>query len=319
MSLFPARSRQAAEQEAADWAARLDGGPLSRADTSALRDWLDLNPAHAFLLHDFQTLYSQVKSAVPVMVQAGDLPRPRPKSSARPVVAWSSVLAATAAILLAVWLANRPERFSTPFAGHQSFTFSDGSMADLNARSVLAVSLNAHDRRVRLTAGEAYFAVAKDPSRPFFVETPAGTVRVTGTHFDVRADDPQSLEVTVLEGSVSVTPLSDSPPVRLKSREQYSLDAGSASIRELTPEAARSAIAWREGRVVFSGAPLFSAVQRFARYHDRPIEVTSSAAALRLGGSFRLDDLDGFLRDLESAVPVHVFRTPDGRIRIVAR
>ena len=40
--------------------------------------------------------------------------------------------------------------------------------------------------RRTLAAGEAFFQVAKDSARPFFVETAAGSVRVTGTQFNVR-------------------------------------------------------------------------------------------------------------------------------------
>ena len=53
-----------------------------------------------------------------------------------------------------------------------------------------------------------------------------------------------------------------------------------------------------------------------AAYHDRTITVDPAAAAMRLGGRFSLDDLDGLLESVESVLPVRVVRGADGSVRI---
>lgn len=317
-----------AEDQAAAWAARLDGGPLSRSEADALQAWIDAHPRNEALLESYQQLHVAVRERAPELTARGvinhdsELLPPR-----RP--AWQRALlplAAAAAVALAgVWFLNRPDEIVTDAAHRQSVALRDGSHVDINARTALEVSLRGSERHVTLTEGEAFFEVAKDPSRPFIVETPAGRVRVTGTRFNVRLDDPTSLEVTVLEGSVEVQatateaqPGAAAAPARLAAGDQYAFNGARAQVRQLDLQAARDAVAWREGRIVFDGVPLRVAVDRFVRYHGREVEVAASVDMCRLGGRFSLDDLDGFLRDVEQAVPVKVLRGSN-RVRIVPR
>jgi len=321
MSLKPPFSVQPLDEQAADWAARLDGGPLSRADADALQTWLDSAEGNELLLEEFQQLHMKVRATLPALQPSARLSgAARPDRPSHPLRAWAGGLAAAVAVVAAgLWFANRPQELSTASAQRQTVTFSDGTVADLNARTSLAVSIHGDERRVRLASGEAYFAVAKDPARPFYVETPAGTVRVTGTHFNVRADDPATLEVTVLEGSVAVKAGTDGRDYALKSRDRLAFDGARGDLQRLTPEATDDTVAWREGRIVFDGVPVRVAIERFAHYHGREIDVSPSVETLRLGGRFKLDDFDGFLRDVEQAVPVRVLKNQDGRVRIVPR
>src|SRR5690606_5273789 len=103
----------------------------------------------------------------------------------------SAIAAMAAAIMFAVWIAQPQTQFNeiaTAVAQRQSITLSDGTKVDLNAHTRLEVATSASERRVRLAAGEAFFEVQRDPARPFIIETPAGSVRVTGTTFNVRSD-----------------------------------------------------------------------------------------------------------------------------------
>ena len=316
---------------AATWAARLDAGPLSPDEEAAFTAWLDAHPDHPAELQEHIDLYLQLSRTVPNLVRSGrwteespaPVIRPHPPAVSLPTPArfrrWAAGLAAAAIVAVtALWWVNRPEVFTAPIAQRQSVTLADGSHVDLNARTSLAVRLRSGERLIELADGEAYFAVSKDASRPFLVQTPTGTVRVTGTAFNVRAS-ADSLEVTVAEGSVAVTPGQPSTaPVRLSPRDQLHLAGTASAVRTLTPDAVADALAWRDGLIVFDAEPLASAAQRFARYHGRTIAVDPSVAQLELGGRFRLDQFDRFLRDLPDAVPVTVLRGGDGTIRLVA-
>lgn len=332
MSLHPPLSLKPLDEQAADWAARLDGGPLARDEADALQTWLDSAVGNEALLEEFQLLHTKVRATVPAMAQAGKFSVQVPAAlrlepvdrslgnGRRPLWDWARGLAAAAAVVAAgFWFVNRPQELSTPAAQRQTITLADGTVADLNARTSLSVRLHGNERRVRLASGEAYFAVAKDPTRPFYVETPAGTVRVTGTHFNVRVDDPATLEVTVLEGSVAVQTGAGGADYALKLQDRLAFDGANAAMQQLTPEAATNTVAWREGRIVFDGVPVRVALERFAHYHGHEIDVSPLVETLRLGGRFKLDDFDGFLRDVEQAVAVRVLRYQDGRVRIVPR
>jgi len=217
---------------------------------------------------------------------------------------------------------SRPATQSTsvvsPLAQRQAITLADGSRVELNAHTSLQIEIGQKNRHVRLADGEAYFSVAKDASRPFIVETPSGAVRVTGTVFDVRADAETKLEVTVVEGSVQVRTGADGAqtPVMLHPGEQLSANGAAVRVATLSPADLNNALAWREGQIVFAGAPLQEALARFARYHGRGITVDPEAAKVPIGGRFNLDDLDGFFKALEAGFSLQVSHESNGMIHV---
>jgi transmembrane sensor len=234
----------------------------------------------------------------------------------RPVLAWGGALAAVLAVGV-FWLVQRPLTFATGAAQRQVVTLTDGTRAELNARTTLRVQLRGAERRVWLEGGEVFLTVARDAAKPFVVETAAGQVRVTGTIFNVSAYAPDSLGVLLLEGGVEATPAGGASR-RLEPGDELVVAAGRAELRRLDAAALADALAWREGRIVFHDTPLASALARFAHHHAREIEVAPAVENLGLGGRFVLDDLDGFLRDLPVALPVTVREDPSGLIRVEA-
>jgi transmembrane sensor len=64
-------------------------------------------------------------------------------------------------------------------------TLDDGTEVTLNAHSNIQVSFYRNRRHVHLHQGEAIFKVAKDPNRPFVVETDSTRITVLGTRFSV--------------------------------------------------------------------------------------------------------------------------------------
>ena len=310
------------EDEALAWATRFDAGDLTPAELALLDAWLAADPAHGWRLAHYQQFYAQLHGTLPAMAAAGALPSASSPVRARRWLGVAAGLAAVLALAAVLWF-RQPQQLATAPGQRQAVVLADGSRTDLNARTRLSVRLGRAQRTVRLEQGEAVFAVAKDPARPFFVETVAGTVRVTGTVFNVRLAPSAALEVTVLEGSVTVAPVDadgrelPAPPA-LAAGEQLIFDPATATVHRLRPAAIDDVVAWREGKVVFAGTLLADAVERFAAYHGREITVAAPAAALTLGGRYTLDDLDQFLASLAEALPVRVLRQPSGRINIVA-
>lgn len=306
------------EDRAASWALRLDRGPLAPGEERELKAFLDEDPGHEAMLREFEDIQVGLRDELPALqaqesARAGAR-RHRPRHAA----AWFGAgLAAAAGIAVAAVLYSKlPARLSTHVAQREEIRLADGTHLALNARTRVDVSVRGKERRVRLESGEAYFDVARDSSRPFIVSTPAGSVRVTGTRFNVRSDDADPLEVTVLDGSVSV--VTDGPGRALVRGDQLSFNGVSTDVRRLaSPD---DSILWREGRVVFDGVPLRVAVARFASYHGVEITVAPGVETLRLGGVFKLDDLDEFLRSIAATLPISVLPQPStGGYRIVAR
>jgi transmembrane sensor len=207
---------------------------------------------------------------------------------------------------------------ATRSAHRETLALSDGSIADLNASTDVRTDFRYGRRLVHLDQGEAFFSVAKDSAHPFLVETPAGTIRVTGTRFNVRLPDGHHAEVTLLEGSV----LTEAPaiePVKLAPGQQVVLDGAQPVIRTLSADDLANVTAWRRGQLVFDGLTLGEAVARFAAYHGTRIEVDPKVAGLHPGGTCPLDDLPQFLEALKATKSVQVLALGDGSYRIVAR
>lgn len=315
-----------ADDEAIAWATRLDGGDLSPAELALLDAWLACDPVRQWRLAHYQQFYAQLHGTLPAMAAAGALSLG--ETPAAPVRRRRGRLAAFAAVAAAVAVGailwgQRPQKIFTDTAQRQSVTLADGTRTDLNARTRLSVDLRHDRRRVRLEQGEAVFNVTKDPARPFTVETAAGTVRVTGTVFNVRSAPSGALAVTVLEGHVLVQPVDATgrevdPPPPLVAGDQLRFDPATRAIAVDRPAVVEDVVAWREGRAVFTGTPLREVLERFADYHGRSIAVAPEAADLPLGGRYTLDDLDHFIASLELVLPVRVLRQGDGSLRVVA-
>jgi transmembrane sensor len=298
----------AAEEQAALWAAKIDGSSLSGSDHAELETWLAENPAHRVLLSQYCQFSADLEEQVPALVAAGLVTMPAEKPR-RPRFAWFAGLGLAAAAAVAVGLyVARPqpagvETHVTPIAQRGSFTMPDGTRVELNAHTSVVVENGPNERRVRLASGEAFFTVSKDQSRPFIVTTPAGSVRVTGTVFNVRSEAASQLEVTVVEGSVEVRPGtavgSVNSPIPLTAGGRVSANGTDVFTRKLSASAVDDAVAWRRGQAAFGeGVTIEEAAARFARYHGRAVKVVGPAAKLLVGGTYPLDDFDGFFADL---------------------
>lgn len=318
------------EEQAALWAARIDGSSLTATDRAALDAWLTEDAAHRTLLSRYCQFSADLEQQLPLLVAAAAVELPS-ASVPRPRVRWlewgaGAVLAAAAAVALMLWL-DRPrvqsENLATPMALRQALTLAEGTRVELNAQTSLQIQIDPKERRVRLASGEAFFAVHKDAARPFTVETPAGSVRVTGTQFNIRAETSSTLEVTVVEGSVQARPGDGDgrpgAPIALSAGDQLSAGPGGVAVRPLSAAALDDALAWRQGQIVFHDVPLREALARFARYHGRGITAAADTAELRVGGRFGLDDLDGFFAALEEVLPVRVTHNLNGTVQVSLR
>lgn len=318
------------DEAASLWAARLDGSDLSGEARLELTTWLSGDPQRRKLLTEYCQFSTDLEEQLPQLLSTAEVELAADSIlSAQPVRWWPRIvaggLAAAAAVVVIVAL-NQPEKqfesLATPAAQRQSLDLVDGSSVDLDARTSLSVDINDSHRHLRLAEGQAFFAVTKDPERPFIIETPIGSVRVIGTQFDVQAIQSDSLTVTVIEGVVQVRPSSmknEAAPVLLTAGDQLLFNPDGVIVRKLSEADLENTIAWRKGQVVFQGALLSNALNRFARHHGIGISASPEAAQQRIGGRFSLDDLDGFFTALEEVVPVRVSRNLNGTVQVNLR
>ena len=311
------------EEKASLWAARLRGRSMTDDNRAALNAWLEADPEHQWVLGRYRELSAQLDTQLGPTVES--MAVMRALSHRRRWKLAGMALAAVAGVAIVIWT-HRARDFSTELAERHVATLTDGSRVELNAQTALAVNFQRSERRVRLTRGEALFSVAKDPARPFIVETPTGVVRVTGTVFNVRAvqNPPGSAgagaqtEVTVLEGTVRLRATNVAvADEAVAPGWQALMSSGQITVHTLPDGAAQDVVAWRLGQVVFEDEALGGVIERFAAYHATAITIDPDAAGLRLGGRYHLDDLDGLLQAIERVLPVKVLRNTNGDVRVV--
>ncbi|BCJ90622.1 FecR protein [Terrihabitans soli] len=311
------------DEAALAWFTRLRGKPTS-ADHAGFERWLNASPAHAAAFRRTEALWASSGDAG-LRVAAEEEPkltayldsmdRTRRKRALRQTGA--ALIAAFAIFSGTMWL-ERPHLFQDLMADHvtargerRSVVLADGSTVLLDADTAIDEDFSSSERRVRLHRGTAFFSVAKTGT-PFIVETDGGEVRVLGTQFDVRMTGGGST-VTLAEGKVQV----DAGPhhAGLKPGEQIRLEGGGLS--DVTPADLDAALAWREGRFVFSEARLADVVAEIGRYRGGRIVIADEKLAdWIVSGSLPLDDPDEALKSLQSSVGFSM-RTIAGRLVVL--
>ena len=322
----------AAEETAALWAARLDGSVLTAEQRIALDAWLAAAPEHRPLLTQYCQFSADLEQHLPLLAGIRELSADvQPSLATAQPYPWSRwplmasvALTAAAAVALVFWLGRPKNQFAdfiTPVAQRQALTLADGTRVELNANTSIFVENSSAARRVRLSNGEAFFVVSKDKARPFTVETPAGSVRVTGTIFNVFTEASSQLEVTVVEGSVQVRPgeaagSQAQGPIVLGAGDRLTDQGGAVSLSALSGAEMQDTLAWRKGQIVCVGMPLSEALARYAHYHGRWITVSAAAGKVPVGGVYGLGDLDEFLAYVRQGLNLRVEQGADGLVRV---
>ena len=332
------RTRTEIEEEAARWTWRLDDEGVTAADQQAFEAWLRQDARHRRVFEEMSKAWSELdglaeaKRSEKIATFASASPLAR---RARP----SLRMSAAAAVLVLVgagfwWMrqGNEVQTLATAVGQQRNATLVDGSIVTLNTNTIVETDLSRGLRQIYLRKGEAHFQVAHDRSRPFLVHAGDAVVRAVGTEFEVRLRPDQHVDIMVNEGRVEVqanTP-AGAPPASgsagqsatraLAAGEKLSTASADYAVQRVSPAQLSSDMAWREGAIIFDGESLAQAIAEIERYTDARIVVTDpGVAALRVGGRFRTDDVQGFFQGLVAALPVSVRRTPDGVVYVEPR
>ncbi len=154
-----------------------------------------------------------------------------------------------------------------------NLTLSDGTKVWLNAESSLRfpVIFSLSERRVNVS-GEAYFEVAKESRRSFFVECNDFTTEVLGTHFNINAyNDEQSATVSLLEGSVRVTK-ANSAAVTLTPGQQTETNL----LKQSAIADAEAVTAWKDGNFIFRNMNIEAIMRQLSRWYNISVKYDGS-------------------------------------------
>jgi transmembrane sensor len=188
------------------------------------------------------------------------------------------------------------------------------------------------------------FRVAKNPARPFVVDSNGTRVRAVGTQFDVYRK-AASTTVTVLEGRVAVLATPDVAPSASdrSSRELSRSLPGPIETPEVTSTAelassgavlvsageqviatrsritrpahadVAAATAWRQRELVFDSTPLAEVAAEFNRYNVKPLIVSDQQLNhFHVTGVFSSTDPASMLRFLRAQPEIRVDESDTG-------
>ena len=155
---------------------------------------------------------------------------------------------------------------------------SDGTMVYVNAATRLRypVAFAGNERRVRLE-GEAYFEVARDSARPFYVEAGDLRVRVYGTSFNVNTQREGETQAVLVEGRVGVKVAGMVEEVEMKSGELLRYDRGTGTLSVKSVDT-RQYVAWKDGYFAFEDATLEEIMQKLALWYNVEVFFQSEEA-----------------------------------------
>ena len=329
--------RRRAALEAAEWVVRLQDPKVTRSERAEYVRWLRESSLHlAEMLR-----VSHIHGELAVFPYWSEIAPIEGSSDGGSVVefsgAWGppikesrsvrgvrfrhyiSALAAAIAILgvaLAYFGDFQYRTIDTEAGERRTATLADGSVVRLSPETTLRVHFTRSERRIMLSRGEALFLVAKDPAKPFLVETDRTRVRAVGTAFDVehRYD---SVIVTVEEGRVAVTEAPTEPFLTLaqnRATAEVSLDAdqqiivpAGGSTGQVRKVDSHRELAWADGHLVFDHDPVAAVVRQFNRFNRVQIQVLDPQLAARpVSAVFSVSGPEAFVSFLEAVANIRV-------------
>jgi transmembrane sensor len=291
------------EREASDWFARMNADDVTADDHERFDAWLRAHSCNVKAYGELVATWNELVKSGPLVraVYFGQVMNAA--SSARAPRWLAGALAATlAAIVLGVgwnlYKQKEDTRFQTAIGEQVAVTLPDGSSFNLNTNSRVEVDYSPQSRVVRLERGEAYFKVAHDTHRPFWVHAGNRWVRAVGTAFNVYLR-PAGVQVTVSEGAVNMINATEyeSPPLdasyaktaaAVSAGEQADAHGRADVIRALNAAQLNRMLAWRKSSLYFQDQPLGDVVNELMRYTTLKIEILDdSLRQLPVGGTFQ--------------------------------
>jgi transmembrane sensor len=181
---------------------------------------------------------------------------------------------------------------------------SDGTKISLNSGTRIRYPSNFNQKtRDVYLQGEAYFEVAHNKNKPFFVHSGKMSVKVLGTSFNVKSyPDENKIETTLVTGSVEIfetshnqnTKISTLKPneqavydktygtVSIKKFEQEQIDQPVVQPKQIIPQSTsvlkmsprvESVIEWKDQKLIFEDETLDEMAQKLTRWYGKMVHI----------------------------------------------
>src|SRR6266702_181824 len=323
------------EREAGDWFARMNADDVTADDHARFETWLRARSCNAKSYAELCATWKEFRKSGPLVraVYFGQVMNAVSGRSARSRRWLAGALAATVGVVVLgvawnLYKQKEATRFQTAIGEQAAVSLPDGSSVDLNTNSRVRVDYSQRERVILLERGEAFFKVAHDTRRPFWVRAGDSWVRAVGTAFNVYLR-PTGPEVTVSEGTVNVVsatsnelPPSDTVTVSAASvtaGEQVAVQGRAEVIRELNSTQLARLLAWRSNSLYFQDEPLGNVAGELMRYTALKIDISDgSLREMPIGGTFQAnpEGAEALLKSLHDGFGMTIRRDRPGHAYI---
>lgn len=292
-------------EQAARWFALLGAADVSAEQRQAWQRWMDAAPEHREAWRRVENIHQHMQSLPSAArIALGGMPKRRS--------AMKMLLLLTAGAGLGAAMARREQAgeylaalraaHSTPVGAIAALPMPDRTQAWLNTDSAADLAYDDRQRLIVLHRGEILLHSGTDsqaPARPLVVEARGVRLRALGTRFSVRLDGV-AVRLAVYDGAVEINGGAVVP-----AGSQAEIVDGQVGV--MTPSQEEDA-AWSRKLLIATQMRLDEFLQQLGRYRRGHLGCDPSVAAVRLVGSFPLDDTEQALDLLQSVLPVRVER-----------
>lgn len=303
--------------------ARVLSGESSSDDILSLSEWLNENEknrdefrrlknywdADVAFKHSVAPAFSADKLQQKINVQRRQTARRQLWRNAIPLIAAACLLFIFST---ALFLYNTNDRISEHYTlltdEHTSnFTMEDGTIITLNKNSRLSYSdkYGKDSRNVKLE-GEAYFEVAKDPSKPFQVEMNGASITVLGTHFNVKADaESDDITATLVEGSIRFEGAKQNIVMTPNQQLTFNRSTNKVDVKKIDTD---TFTAWKDGLLKYKSIPFVELIKELQSAYKVEIQIDSQELknpAVTVSGTFSQEQsIEQILKVISRSLPI---------------
>jgi ferric-dicitrate binding protein FerR (iron transport regulator) len=187
----------------------------------------------------------------------------------------------------------------------KEIVLADGSKVWLNKDAVLTYpdKFDKNTRNVELS-GEAFFEIAKNPTKPFIVNMSNATVTVVGTSFNINSQENET-EIVVATGTVKVSDTDNSKSKLIT--VGYSAKVSDNSI-EKYKTSNPNYLAWKTGEFVFKDTPINQVVKDLNSYYESQITLNNDEIECLFTATFIKANLKDIVDVLKLSCDIEIIK-----------
>ena len=301
-------------------------GEISYDEDQNLQAWLQEQEEHQKIFDSYQATWNEMdrvkgKSSREVdlewdrLEKAIDFKASTPKAQERSLFgnvyryAAAAIFFVLAGFAVNYFLSSQGSEQLVAQVQIQEVELSEGSKVTVNSNSKLIYPKQFQkDKREVELSGEAFFEVAKDPDRPFIINTGDIRIEVLGTSFNIKAyEDQEEIEVTVSTGKVAVYTSEDPDERVILVKGQKAIFYKSSTKIEVSLNENINFNSWKTKQIIFEDTPMPEVIRIINEIYKSDLKLVGEQLTdCPVTTTFDNQSLESVLNVLESTLDLSI-------------